>query len=72
MPVHEGEDGKLYYTDGRRYESYGEWYDEGPGSEKFKRELKKSLKYSDFIKQWEDKKKEPTEYITDGDLEIDV
>lgn len=39
MAVAKGEDGKLHYTNNNKWESYGHWYDEGPGSEKFKREI---------------------------------
>jgi hypothetical protein len=36
------------------YESYGDWYDNGPGSENFKRELRKN-NYTQPIINWVEK-----------------
>jgi hypothetical protein len=85
MAVAEGEDGKLHYTNNNKCESYGHWYDEGPGSEKFKREIFREPKWpyfhpfsqeknydkeSKMLKELEKLRKK--EYITDEDLEIDI
>ena len=101
MAVTTGEDGKIHYINERKrirdmkYESYGHWYDEGPGSESFKRKLREKTaawpswkkkaaktsvgknydKESKMLKELReafDHVKEPKEYITDKDLEIDV
>ena len=50
MAVTTGKDGKLHYRNENKlidgYESYGHWYDEGPGSESFKRKIRESAKKS--------------------------
>lgn len=87
MAVETGEDGKLHYTNRNKfkktddYTGYWDWYDNGPGSESFKRKLRKSmgpplktfpnLKGFPFHQPFE-KPEKSKEYITDKDLEIDI
>ncbi len=58
------------------YENYGDWYDNGPGSESFKRKL-----YEEFAKikpipinvpgfPWYKEEKEKKDFLSDEDIKI--
>jgi hypothetical protein len=45
MALIEGADGKLHYSNEKlKYSDYWDWFDNGPGSEKWKRDLRESMK----------------------------